>query len=216
VGELRATAAVEKTARRRAILSAAAALLARWSLQDITMDRIASRAGIAKGTVYLYFRTKETLFLRLFEELQNRWHLGLRELLVSSDEPVDGREGARMIAASLAREPLLLRLYAVSLPVLEKDLDLDSTAALRRGREQRIEETASVFQRKVPAINSAQARLFLRRVEWVVTGLAQAATPPPAATQAWDRPEFAAFRVDFTAELQPIVTALLQTGDTPT
>jgi TetR/AcrR family transcriptional regulator len=87
-------AASEKTARRNAILTAATDLFARWSLTDISMDRVAARAGIAKGTVYLYFRTKESLFLSLFEELHNKWHIDLRERLVSADQPVEARDAA--------------------------------------------------------------------------------------------------------------------------
>jgi len=215
MGELRATAAAEKTARRRAILSAATELLARWSLTDITMDRIATRTGIAKGTVYLYFRTKETLFLRLFEGLQDRWHLGLRELLNSTEKPVEGREAARMIAASLVRDPLLLRLYAVPLPVLEKDLDFESSAALNREREQRIGETAAVLHERIPGINIRQARHFLRRIGWVVAGLAQATASTPAAAQARDRQDLAASPIDFSTELEAILTALLQAVDAP-
>jgi AcrR family transcriptional regulator len=216
VGERRAMAEAEKTARRRAIVSAAAGLLARWSLTDITMDRIAARTGIAKGTVYLYFRTKETLFLDLFEELHNKWHVGLREQLVSADKPVDAREAARIITASLVAEPLLLRLYTVPLPVLEKDLDSESSAALIRGREQRIDETASVLDERIPAINIEQARDFLRRIGWVVAGLVQAASPSPATAQARDRQDLTASRIDFSTELESILTALLQAVDTST
>jgi len=214
VGERRATAAAEKTARRHAIVSAAADLLSRWSLTDITMDRIAARAGIAKGTVYLYFRTKEMLFLSLYEELHNRWQVDLREHLISADRPLEAREAARIIGASLLREPLLLRLYAVPLPVLEKDLDPEASAAVTLTRDQRIDETASVLVESIPAITIGQARRFLRRIGWVVAGLAQAASSATSAPQSGTRQEGIAARVDFTTELQSILTVLLQAADT--
>ena len=68
MGELRATFPTEKEARRRRMLTAAAQLLESWSYRDITMERIADRAGVAKGTLYLYFRTRESLFLGLYQE----------------------------------------------------------------------------------------------------------------------------------------------------
>ena len=210
MGERRAMAASEKATRQNAILTSATELLARWSLADITMDRIAARTGIAKGTVYLYFRTKESLFLSIFEELHDRWHVDLREHLVSADQPVEARDGARIITASLVREPLLLRLFAVPLPVLEKDLDFDASAAVNGRREHRIDETASVLTETIPAINIEQARRLLRRIGWVVAGLAQAAASTTSAPQSGNSPEVIASRVDFTTELQSILTVLLR------
>ncbi len=54
-----------RAARREAILAAA---LDEFSSQGFTaarLDDVARRAGIAKGTIYLYFRDKETLFQEL-------------------------------------------------------------------------------------------------------------------------------------------------------
>ena len=48
--------------RRRAILDAARAALATRDYHAVTMDDVARAAGVAKGSVYLYFPTKERLF----------------------------------------------------------------------------------------------------------------------------------------------------------
>ena len=54
---------VEKTAQtRRAIVSAALAEFLERGFARATMDAVARRAGVAKGTPYRYFPTKETLF----------------------------------------------------------------------------------------------------------------------------------------------------------
>jgi AcrR family transcriptional regulator len=45
------------------VLDAASELLVRWGYQRVTMEDVASQAGIGKGTLYLHFRTKEALFL---------------------------------------------------------------------------------------------------------------------------------------------------------
>ncbi|WP_326833879.1 TetR/AcrR family transcriptional regulator [Amycolatopsis rhabdoformis] len=44
------------------ILDAAAELLVRWGSRKVTIEDIARRAGIGKGTVYLHWRTKDSLF----------------------------------------------------------------------------------------------------------------------------------------------------------
>lgn len=54
---------VEKTAQtRRAIVSAALAEFLERGFARATMDAVARRAGVAKGTPYRYFPTKEALF----------------------------------------------------------------------------------------------------------------------------------------------------------
>jgi TetR/AcrR family transcriptional regulator, regulator of autoinduction and epiphytic fitness len=54
---------LEKTAQtRRAIVSAALAEFQEKGFADATMEGVARRAGVAKGTPYRYFPTKEALF----------------------------------------------------------------------------------------------------------------------------------------------------------
>lgn len=51
-----------KTARRDAILAAALDEFAARGFAGARLDDVARRAGVAKGTIYLYFRDKEALF----------------------------------------------------------------------------------------------------------------------------------------------------------
>lgn len=48
--------------RRKAILAAALAVFSEGGFAQARLDDVARKAGIAKGTVYLYFPTKEALF----------------------------------------------------------------------------------------------------------------------------------------------------------
>src|SRR5262245_13786089 len=49
-------------ARRGAILAAALTVFASHGFAAARLDDVAARAGVAKGTLYLYFRDKEALF----------------------------------------------------------------------------------------------------------------------------------------------------------
>lgn len=51
-----------KDARPGELLDAAIAVFARTGFHAASMDEIGARAGVSKGTVYLYFGTKERLF----------------------------------------------------------------------------------------------------------------------------------------------------------
>lgn len=56
-----------RAARREQIIAAALACFARAGYHATTMADVAAQAGVSKGTPYLYFESKETLFLALHE-----------------------------------------------------------------------------------------------------------------------------------------------------
>jgi AcrR family transcriptional regulator len=64
-----ASATQEDRSRRQEradrILDAAAELILRWGYRKTTIDDIAKQAGVAKGTIYLHWKTREDLFLAL-------------------------------------------------------------------------------------------------------------------------------------------------------
>jgi AcrR family transcriptional regulator len=62
-----------RAARRDQIIAAAAGRFARAGYHATTMADIAEAAGVSKGTPYLYFPSKEALFIALYEE----WDCGL-------------------------------------------------------------------------------------------------------------------------------------------
>jgi AcrR family transcriptional regulator len=47
------------------IIKTATGLFARYGLKKTTMDEIAEKTGIAKGTIYIYFESKEKLFVAI-------------------------------------------------------------------------------------------------------------------------------------------------------
>ena len=54
--------------KRQRILDAALRLFAQQPYQAVTMDRVASAADVAKGTLYLYFQSKEDLYLGILSD----------------------------------------------------------------------------------------------------------------------------------------------------
>lgn len=53
---------VEPEARKQALLSAGLAVFSAEGFAAAKLDDVAAKAGVAKGTIYLYFRDKEDLF----------------------------------------------------------------------------------------------------------------------------------------------------------
>src|ERR1700722_7495918 len=58
----------EQAAKRQRILAAALKLFAHEPYQAVTMDRVAASAGVAKGTLYLFFPSKDALYLGVLSD----------------------------------------------------------------------------------------------------------------------------------------------------
>jgi TetR/AcrR family transcriptional regulator, fatty acid metabolism regulator protein len=57
--------------KRRRILDAAVAVFARKGYFASRVSDVAKKAGVADGTIYLYFRGKEDILVRLFDEVMS-------------------------------------------------------------------------------------------------------------------------------------------------
>ncbi|MCZ6554639.1 MAG: TetR/AcrR family transcriptional regulator [Candidatus Dadabacteria bacterium] len=58
---------IRRKSRKDEIIKAASNLFSQKSYHDVTMDQIAGEVGVAKGTIYLYFKSKENLYLGILE-----------------------------------------------------------------------------------------------------------------------------------------------------
>jgi AcrR family transcriptional regulator len=210
MGEQRATRHRERQARRTQMLEAAEALLRDWSYTDITMDRIADRCRIAKGTLYLYFRTKEALFLALFEQHLLTWYSELESLAARDTLTVDPSAAARVIGSTLAARPTLVRLHGLVYSAGGRNIDLDTVVDFRRRQRRAMQPLAAALADRIRSLREARALHFLVQLEAVVGGLSWVAYPPPALARAADEKDLSLFILDFEKELTDIVTALLR------
>ena len=69
----RARSEEQKTLRRNAVLKVAELYFLEVGYEAFSMSHLAKRAGVAKGTLYLYFETREEIFLTLYEQSLMRW-----------------------------------------------------------------------------------------------------------------------------------------------
>lgn len=91
------------------ILDAAQALFWRYGLRRTSIDDVAQQAGVAKGTVYLYFDSKETLFFEVSERLCAEIWAKINEA-----EAADGPLGEKLALLLDAKVGIIKRLLAES------------------------------------------------------------------------------------------------------
>jgi AcrR family transcriptional regulator len=83
-----------KAARPSEILAAALQVIAEEGIAGARMDDIAKRAGVTKGTIYLYFENKDVLFKSLLLSSTDATVLGSRSTAPVSKREAPGRRGA--------------------------------------------------------------------------------------------------------------------------
>ncbi|MDP3768269.1 MAG: TetR/AcrR family transcriptional regulator, partial [Dehalococcoidia bacterium] len=139
---------LQRTVRRDAILAAARKVFARKGFDGSTIADIAGEAGVAAGTVYLYYASKIDLFAALNVQLFR----GIIEAMEETDAPPELRGGthARIHAVFQAaeRESDLLRLI-----FLNPDPRTEVARRLRHADEERLRPIASILRTGMEASN---------------------------------------------------------------
>jgi AcrR family transcriptional regulator len=87
------------SSKREAILGAALRLVARRGLHDAPMSAIAREAGVAAGTAYVYFESKDALLNALYLELEAERTAAVSEAV---DPGLPSREQLRRAWSGLA------------------------------------------------------------------------------------------------------------------
>jgi TetR/AcrR family transcriptional regulator, fatty acid metabolism regulator protein len=73
--------------KMKKILRAAVKVFAKYGFYKSRISRIAKTAGVADGTVYIYFKNKDDILIRVFEEHLQQIILDRRAELSSIDDP---------------------------------------------------------------------------------------------------------------------------------
>src|SRR5579863_5738750 len=79
----------ERLARRETILAAAAQVFAAHGVDGATVEMVARQAEVAVGTIYLYFSSRDDLFVSLMAERIGKLRARYREIHARGLEPLD-------------------------------------------------------------------------------------------------------------------------------
>lgn len=207
----RATTDEQKQARRASMVAAAEILFAEcdYRFEGVNVIDVARRAGVAKGTVYLYFASKEELFLVLYEQELERWH---EELDATLGEDISRSSIATFLAAlgtSLEQRPALMRLIAIVHSGLERNVRSDVLAEFRERLKSRLEATGGVLERFLRFLKPGQGARLLLDIDAFIIGLQHLADAPPALAPVLAQPDMALFRIDLRHHLLERVEAML-------
>ncbi|HCH66124.1 MAG: TetR family transcriptional regulator [Deltaproteobacteria bacterium] len=129
----------QRSDKRVRIVDAAVAVFAAKGYRSARISDIARRAGVADGTIYLYFRNKEDLLLTIFEEKMDGILRGLRAAVDGIADPAARmRAFARFHFEQMRLQPALAQVLQVELR--------QSTRFVREYRPERLWEYLGVFE----------------------------------------------------------------------
>ena len=199
----------ERAKRRRQLLAAAHALF-RATRELPSVSQIAESAGVAKGSVYNSFSTKEEIFVALLEDSFS----GLLAQVVTTIATLPrgaaaaAEAFAESYAGSVAQFPDLLALAGMTNAVLEKNLPIEAMLHFKTGLAAGLQAAgASLEQGGRKFVRGDGADLLLHT--WSLTlGLWQALDFPAAMRPHMKRPELAIIDRDYMVELRAAVLAL--------
>jgi AcrR family transcriptional regulator len=128
-GRKRARTDEQKSLRRQSILDAAESLFREGGFEAFSMAKLAKLTGVVKGTLYLYFETREEVFLVLYNQSLVRWS---EVLLDGLRVGMSDREYAALFyetaMADDGYKPLLARLEQT----IEHNISLQSFVSSKR------------------------------------------------------------------------------------
>jgi AcrR family transcriptional regulator len=199
----------EKQQRRQAILDAAWEMYQTTPYESLVMAAVAERIGLAKGTMYLYFATKEELFLALAEREMSAWFGDVIARLSAERPAWDIPDTVRVLCSTLDARPGLTRLLAILSTVLEHNIDLETATRFKRMVLSNMQRVGALLEQRLPFLAAGEGTRTLLRCYALVIGLGHLADPAPVVREALRQPELAPFNISFVDELNASVMALL-------
>ncbi|WLT00180.1 TetR family transcriptional regulator [Lactobacillus helsingborgensis] len=165
----------EKAAKKQLIAAAASKLFQKNDFNKISMARIARESGVAKGTLFNYFRTKESIFMYL---LLSGYQDYLKDVLLRFQAAENITTWAAFSSFLLeqnhlliSERPDLLRLNALRGPILETAADKEQTLLGRKKLYQVNHQLGQAIAKRINILDDKQASHLFIIQSAIISGL---------------------------------------------
>ncbi len=198
-----------KEARRQAIVESGWRLFQGQAYEELTMVDVAKTLGLVKGTVYLYFRSKEELFLAITEQQLEGWFAEVDARLAEMQGSGTIARVVEIICKEMERRPGLTRLLAILHTILEQNIDLEAARRFKYMLKAHFERTGALLEDCLPFLNAGEGAHVLLQSHALVIGLWHLADPSAVIREVLQEPDFRLFEVSFAPEFSQALAALL-------
>lgn len=194
----------EKQQREQMIIDAAQQLLMEKSFHSINMSEVARTANLAKGTVYLYFQTKEELFLTLFERQFAQWLEDVETQLNKLTSPAPKEAVVDILVQTISQNRQLVRMAALTNIIFEHNISYEKARAYKLLLHEQVIHLGAILDSLLNLDPPSGIQLMYRIYVFVI-GLENIANPAPVAQEVYARnPSLQ--HPDFETELTALIT----------
>ena len=203
----RAMAVEDKAERRSALLDAAEALYLEHPDRMANVAEVAEAAGVAKGTVYLYFPGKEEMLLALHERHVENF---FRELIAHLDAagPKDFDSIFAVTRKHIIRHPAYLPLTSRCFGLMDRDLPFECALQFKIRVGQLLSGAGERLERVFEGLEPGDGVALLCNSYGLMVGMWQLLNPNKRLGAHLERPELRMFRVDYEREVEAALRAL--------
>jgi AcrR family transcriptional regulator len=203
----RAIAVEDKEERRQVILDAVEALYVQHPDRMPSVSEVAEEAGLAKGTVYLYFAGKEEMLLALHE----RHVAGFFDALMTKlaePAPLDFGEIFPITRDHMIRVPGYLPLTSRCFAMMDREIAIEPALGFKVRVGQILTRAGAALERHFPALGPGGGVVMLLHSYGLIVGLWQLLHPNERFGKAMERPELRMLKRDYELEVEKALRAL--------
>jgi len=197
----------DKEERRRVILDAVESLYVKHPDRMPSVSEVAQAAGLAKGTVYLYFPSKEEMLLALHERHVAHFFSELMKKLAEPG-PLDFDDIFPTTREHLIRQPGYLALTSRCFGMMDREISIDAALEFKARVAQILTGAGAALERHFPGLDRGGGVVILLHSYGLIVGLWQLLHPNERLGKAMERPQLRILKLDYEREIENALRAL--------
>ncbi len=170
----RARSKAAKSERKDEIIAAAETLLRQFGHDAMTMQAVAMESGLGKGTLYLYFSSREGLILDVYGRLFDKW---IDQFASQVPKVTSVEEFCQNFGHFYTDDPLFIKLTGFAISLAEPQLDRGSFIRGKRALASRVKKLAGIACQRLP-MTPVLAQKFIWGLLTVASGATQMSIRP--------------------------------------
>jgi AcrR family transcriptional regulator len=210
----RARSEEHREIRRRSILDTATAMLADMPVNEITLNELSRRVGLAKSAIVRYFESREAVLLDVLDAALREWVTEISaQLSRDTGQPGSTRERgdrlAALVSSSLRQRAVLCDLFSIQPGVLEHNVSAEVLLRYKRSVHHSLGMLVEAVDDYLPELGEDSRSVCMTTL--VIAGALWTYAHPSASALAAAEadPALADLRLDFAADLETAVARLI-------
>lgn len=199
---------LEKKQRFQHIVDTTERLFEDLKFHEITMAQIAKEAGLAKGTIFIYFQTKEDVFLSLAEQKIKQWSDVTATLLAGitrEQKHIQVDEFIDIIITSLDNK-VLVKLLAIMDDTLEQNIDFNRAVQFKTFLRGIMIDLGKLIENVFSELQQGDGMILLNQLFICFIGAYKVSTPSAIVSQVVQQPGLEMFNRDFFTTFRDMAT----------